>query len=390
MPLNFLASVATEGSSAIPHYEFFKKWLPWSVLGMGVKYYFAGATNTWDRNMHGRVALVTGGTSGLGAAVVRQLASQGTQIVLLVRKLNDGWLEEYIQMLRDETGNPCIYAEEADLANLHSVRTFATKWIDNVPPRRLDMVVCCAAVAQPPFLARQASVDGLELQTQVNYLAHYHLLTLLAPAIRSQPPDRDVRIVLTTCVAGVMGQLDLQDLAFSDRAYPTNAPYKVLGASKLALSLFAYEFQRQNLSYQRSDKAPPLVHVAVVDPGMMRSPSFKRFFSCGSIFGLLIYILLWPIWFFLLKTSRQGAQSIFFALTNPDIEYMTEVAYISECRMRNKPPRKEFEDEEFQKQLFDSTAKLIEVTEKKSASARNQAKATGAKKSETEPKLKKR
>lgn len=382
MPINFVATVAKEGTKAIPKYEALKTYGPWVVGALSTKFYFGGSTNTWQRNMHGRVVLITGGTSGLGAVVAKRLAQEGAQVILLVRKLDDGWLSEYIASLREETNNHMIYAEEADLADFHSVRKFATKWIDNMPPRRLDMVVCCAAVALPPSLERQSSSDGLELQMQTNYLAHYHLLTLLAPAIRSQPPDRDVRVIFTSCVASVMGDLDLQDLGWQNQKYPKYKPYKVLGTSKLALSLFAYEFQRQCTAYVRKDGAPSNVHVVVVDPGMMRSPSFRRFVSCGSLWGLLFYLLLWPIWWVFCKTSLQGAQSLFYAMMFPDIEKLTDVAYISECNVRNKPPRKEFKDEEFQKELFNQTAKLIADAEKSSAKHRATKKASSANKKE--------
>ncbi|PRT56778.1 hypothetical protein B9G98_04398 [Wickerhamiella sorbophila] len=370
MPINFLATVAKEGTQVIPKYEQLKRYGPYVVGALATKFYFSGSSNTWERNMHGRVVIVTGGTSGLGATVVRRLAKEGAQVILLVRKLDDGWLSEHISSLREETNNPLIYAEEADLADFQSVRKFATKWIDNLPPRRLDMVVCCAAVALPPSVERQASKDGLELQMQTNYLAHFHLLTLLSPAIRSQPPDRDVRIILTSCVAGVMGKIDMNDLGFQHQQYPKYKPYKVLGTSKLALSLFAYELQRQFTEYQRQDGAPSNVHVAVVDPGMMRSPSFRRFVTFGSLWGLLLYLIMWPIWWIFCKSSLEGAQSLFFAMMLPDVQYMTDVAYISDCRVRQKPPRKEFEDKEFQQELFKQTEKLITDTERFSAKKR--------------------
>lgn len=364
MPLNFLYSVAKEGRSAIPYYDKLKIWVP--VLGVVflVKNYFAGASNTWDRDMHGRVVIITGGTSGLGAQIVRDLANKGAQIVLLVRNTHNSWISDYIDDLREETANPCIYAEEADLADFYSVRKFATKWIDNSPPRRLDMVICCAAVATPPGVERQASVDGLEQMFQVNYLGHYHLLTILAPALRSQPPDRDVRVILTNCIASLSGTLDMDDLDGSKSVYNKIQSFRPLGASKLALSLFGYELQRRFATFQRKDQAPNNVHTAIVDPGMMRSPSFKRFFSCGSLIGLLIYVVLWPFWWLFLKSSKDGAESMKHAMMSPEVAAHQDACYISESHIRAPPPRHEFKDLEFQKTLFEKTEKLISAAEK--------------------------
>lgn len=380
MPVNFLATVAVEGTKAIPYYDTLKIWLPIVAAVLLVKTFFSGSRNTWDRNMHGRVALVTGGTSGLGASVVRELASKGAQVILLVRTIHDGWLAEYIDDLRDSTDNPLIYAEECDLSNLLSVRKFATRWLDNIPPRRLDMVVCCAAVAQPPSVPRTNTVNGIETQFQVCYLSHYHLLNLLLPSIRSQPPDRDVRIVLTTCVASVMGTLNIKDLSGELQTYPTWSPHKLLGGAKLALSLFAYQLQEKCATYERNDHAPCNVHVCVVDPGMMRSPSFKRWISFGTLKGLFVYLVLWPVWWLFLKSSREGAQSIFYALMAPETGQKPEVSYISECRIRSAPLRSEFGDAKFQEELVQATDKLIETAEKQEAIEKNRAEGTQQKK----------
>lgn len=389
MPVNFIATVAVEGTKAIPYYDTLKTWVPILALLICFKMYFSGSHNTWDRNMHGRVALVTGGTSGLGASVVQELASKGTQVILLVRSIHDGWVAEYIDDIRDSTDNPLIYAEECDLSDLLSVRKFATRWLDNMPPRRLDMIVCCAAVAQPPSAPRTNTANGIESQFQVSYLSHYHLLNLLLPSIRSQPPDRDVRVILTSCVASVMGNLDLNDLPAEQKVYPRWSPHRLLGNAKLALALFGYVLQRKCVEYERKDQAPCNVHVCVVDPGIMRSPSFKRWITLGSLKGLFLYLLVWPVWWFFLKASKEGAQSIFYALMAPEIQQTLDVSYISECRIRRAPLRSEFGDQKFQEDLVRATDKLIETAEKQAAMEQKRAEGMHSKsKKESNPRNK--
>uniref|UniRef100_A0A8H7KFK3 Ketoreductase (KR) domain-containing protein n=1 Tax=Bionectria ochroleuca TaxID=29856 RepID=A0A8H7KFK3_BIOOC len=100
-----------------------------------LKLYTSGRTNLSDRNLHGKVVLITGGTSGIGSRVAHHLASRGAQLVLLTQTpVSDPFLVEYIQDLRDRYRNQLIYAEQVDLSSLHSIRKFATKWIDNAPP----------------------------------------------------------------------------------------------------------------------------------------------------------------------------------------------------------------------------------------------------------------
>lgn len=367
MPLNLLNTVYKEGTGSIPYWAQIRQYGPYVATLLAVKRYFSGSSNTWERKMHGRVVMVTGGTSGVGEVVARDLAQSGAQVILLVRcAVGDEWLVNLISDMREKSGNGLIYAEQVDLGNFYSIRKFATKWLDNSPPRRLDGIVCCAGVTIPPTVPRRTTFDGLEEQLQVNYLGHYHLLTLLVPALRAQPADRDVRVILTSCVSLTMGNLDITDLDFTRRGYRSSTPWTVHGASKLALTMFGYEYRRRVNDFERSDKQPSKIAVSVVDPGMMRSPSFKRFFSMGSVLGLIVYLLFWPIWWVFLKTSLQGAQSLLFALKNPDIIEQTEASYISECRVRNHPPRKELKNAELMSKLYDVSSEMVLAVEKES------------------------
>ncbi|GMM50195.1 putative oxidoreductase [Starmerella bacillaris] len=389
MPVNFLATVYVEGRQAIPYYDTLKVAVPALTLLYAMKYYFAGKRNTWQRDMHGKVVLITGGTSGLGAQTAKELAALGAQIVFLVRNVHDGWLIEYINDLREATNNQLIYAEEVDLTDLYSVRKFATKWIDNLPPRRLDMIICCASVSQPISMPRQTTKDELEPQFQVNYLGHFLLLDILAPAIRAQPPDREVRIILTSCASSLTGEFNLEDLGYLKRNYPAYRPFLVFGEAKLYLALSAYELFRQFNNYKRKDGAPCNVHVSVVDPGMMRSPGFKRFITFGRLSLLFVYLLLWPLSWLFLKSSVDGAQSMAYAAMSPEVVEKREVAYISNCQVRPPPPRSEFKDPEKQAALVKETHKLIEAVEKNSAIERNKFKKDSEKKKEQEKKKEK-
>lgn len=301
--------------------------------------------------------------------VAEHLAAQGAQLILLVRK--SSWVVDYVNDMRERTNNMLIHIEEVDLESLHSVRTFATTWLNNTPPRRLDMIICLAGVSLPPGKPRSASlVDGVETHLQVNYLSHFHLVTLMAPSLRVQPPDRDVRVIMTTCVAAVMGDLDIADPEFKTRGYPSMQPWKAFGASKLLLTMFAYEFQRRLNTYERPDKAENNVRLIMVDPGLSRTPSFRLFVSFGTITGLLLYIIMWPIWWLFLKSPYNAAQTHLYAAMSPDFEATTEMFYTAQCKIRDRPPRSELADEELQKLCFDNTEKFIESVEKRSALAR--------------------
>ena len=367
MPVDVLTTLVFDGPDAVPGFGLVRTWAP-VVLALGaIKYYFSGSSNTWERDMHGKVFMVTGGTSGVGASVVRELAQKGAQIILLVRSTEDLWTVEYVEDLREQTNNHLIYAEQCDLADLYLVRKFATRWLDNTPPRRLDGVVCCAGELVPMRSERQFTVDGVERQIGINYLAHFHLLTLLAPSLRVQPPDRDVRVVLCTCLTHALGQVDTSDVLWTSRPYPKNLPWKVYGTSKMMLGLFAREYQRQLDRYERPDKAPVNVRINMVNPGVMRSASTRRFLSFGSVIGLLLYVLMWPLWWLLLKSPGLGMQTLLFALYAPLFKNMEGGQFLQECKIVKTKQRPEYSNEPLQEQLFKVTERHIEEFEKQAA-----------------------
>ena len=227
---------------------------------------------------------------------------------------SDPFLESYVSDIRTSADNELVYAEQADLSSLHSIRRFATKWLDNTPPRRLDMVILCAATMTPRLSSPLRPAEGLEPCWGVNYLANFHLLGLLSPALRAQPADRDVRIIVATCGSYVMG--DLQGMRDTKEPLP---PGKEYATSKLALMVFASAFQKHLETYARPDKAPNGARVIMVDPGPIRTPGMRRWLSLGTVWGLLGYALLWPVSWLLLPSAEGGAQGFLRATMEAEL-----------------------------------------------------------------------
>lgn len=313
--------------------------------------------------------MIQGGTSGIGAEVARGLASRGAQIILLTNNPPiDPFLVDYIEDLRTTTNNELIYAEQLDLSSLHSIRLFATKWVDNAPPRRLDMIIMCGNVMTPTYGKRRLTEDGLEEEWGVNYLANFHLLSILSPAIRAQPPDRDVRVLFSTCSSYIGGNLD-----FRGTNKKTVAGGKSYGRSKLATMVFADAFQKHLDAYKRPDKQANNARALMIDPGFTRSPGTRRWLSGGTLWGLLIYLVMWPVWWLVLKSPEQGAQSYLMAAMEAELVRGGGGKLIKECR-EIEPLRKEVRDEKVAKQLWEYSEKQIETLEKEGAVKRALAK----------------
>ncbi|KAL8761185.1 MAG: hypothetical protein Q9184_002675 [Pyrenodesmia sp. 2 TL-2023] len=372
MPIPILAEVASKGVTSIPYVVPALKILPWLILVYVLKWYLGGASNTSERLMKSKIVMITGGTSGIGLSVTHQLALRGAQIILLTQQPpSDPFLVDYIEDLRSLTNNELIHAEQVDLSSLHSIRLFATKWVDNAPPRRLDMIILCANTMTPRFGKASLTQDSVESNWGINYLANFHLLGILSPAIRAQPADRDVRIILATCSSYIGGDIG----ALKDTRSPL-PPGKEYGTSKLGVMTFAQAFQKHLDAYTRPDGEPKNARVIIVDPGLTRTPGMRRWLSMGSLWGLLLYLIMWPIWWLTLKSPLMGAQSFLFAAMEADLGRGVGGRFIKECGERTFL-RGEVKDEKVAKRLWEFSDKQIEALEKEGAARRAREKKEG-------------
>ncbi|KAK6085641.1 oxidoreductase C19A8.06 [Seiridium cupressi] len=366
MPLPFLENVLFNGPP---------DWVPdgWIIFTVvvvigaiySIKAYSTGTANDAERDMHGRVVMITGGTSGIGAATARDLAERGAQIVLLTRlPPSDAFLADFVGEMRDSTNNEMIYAEQVDLSSLHSIRQFATKWIDNSPPRRLDMIILCAATLTPPGGERRETAEGIEETWMVNYLANFHLLGILSPAIRAQPFDRDVRIIIPTCSAYISAPPLAVEL---DKKSWT--PSRAYARSKLALMSFGQAYQKHLDAYKRPDQLPMTARVHFVDPGLVRTPGMRRWLTRGTVWGLVLYTAGYFFPWLLLKSAEMGAQTVLYAVLEPSLVRGPGGKLLKEC-IEVDCARKDVKDERIAEELWKASDKLIEKTEKEQAAIR--------------------
>jgi NAD(P)-dependent dehydrogenase (short-subunit alcohol dehydrogenase family) len=225
----------------------------------------------------GRVVVVTGASSGIGAATARALAEAGAKVVLAVRDPAKGK-----QVAATMTG--ATEVRPLDLENLASVRAFAAAWTGGI-----DILVNNAGIMLVP---EGRTADGFERQIGTNHLGHFALTNLLLPYVTD-------RIVTVSSNAHARGRLDLDDLNWQARPYRTSQAYS---DSKLANLLFTFELQRR-LTAGRSS-----VRALAVHPGMVRTNLFGHRPVQAAIIGF--------VGRFVMQDPEQGARSTLFAATH--------------------------------------------------------------------------
>ncbi len=134
-----------------------------------------GATSTADEvlrgiDLGGKLAVVTGGYSGLGLETTRALAAAGARVVVPARRP-----ETAREALADVGG---AEVDELDLGDLESVRAFAERFLAS--GRTLDIVIGNAGIMACP---ETRIGPGWEAQFATNHLGHFALVNRLWPAI---------------------------------------------------------------------------------------------------------------------------------------------------------------------------------------------------------------
>jgi NAD(P)-dependent dehydrogenase (short-subunit alcohol dehydrogenase family) len=181
-------------------------------------------------DLSGRTAVVTGASSGLGAATARGLAAAGAHVVLAVRDAERGE-----RVAAEIAGSSEV--RRLDLANLASVRAFAAAWSGE-----LDILVNNAGVMAVPF---SRTADGFECQMGTNHLGHFALTLLLLPHITD-------RVVTVSSGIARFGRIDLDDLSWQRRRY---GAWRAYAQSKRANLLFTHELDRRLLDAESTVRA---------------------------------------------------------------------------------------------------------------------------------------
>ena len=204
--------------------------------------------------MDGRVALVTGATSGLGLATATGLARLGASVRMLARSADRG--ESARAEVVGRTGNDDVEVVLCDLSDLGDIRRFAAEFLVREP--RLDVLVNNAGVLPAE---RTVTVDGLELTFATNVAGPFLMTKLLLPLLRSSAPSR----IVTVTSGGMYTQrLHDDDLQMESGAFD--------GATAYARSKRA-EVVLTELWAQRLEGTGVVVHA--MHPGWADTPGVR-------------------------------------------------------------------------------------------------------------------
>lgn len=266
-------------------------------------------------HLSGKVALVTGGYSGLGLETVRALAFAGAKVFVAARRP-----ETAKDDLDGVAGDISIL--QMDLSDPPSIDAFAVELAKRTD--RLDILINNAAIMANP-LTRDAR--GYESQFATNHLGHFQMTARIWPLLNAG--GAGTRIVVLSSIGHMRGGVDLADPNFDARDYEKWTAY---GQAKSANALFAVHLDEIG----QADG----IRAFAVHPGGIKTP-LQRHLTMDEQIAMG--------WFDkdgnpnpMFKSPEQGAATSIWCAVSPLLEgeggVYCENCNIAECWSEDLPP----------------------------------------------------
>ena len=275
-----------------------------------------GAQSTADDvlrgiDLSGKLALVTGGYSGIGLETTRALIRAGAAVVVPARRPESA---------REALGDG-VEVGELDLADLASVQGFAERFLAS--GRAIDIVINSAGVMACP---ETRVGPGWEAQFATNHLGHYALVNRVWPAISRG----GARVVAVSSAGHRRSPIRWDDVMF-EHGYDK---WQAHGQAKTANVLFAVHLDA--LARDAEARAFALHPGGIVTP-LQRHLSKQEMIAAGWIDeeGNALN----PAGF---KSPEQGAATQVWAATSPQLDGLGGV-YCEDCDIAELAP----DDQEF-------------------------------------------
>jgi NAD(P)-dependent dehydrogenase (short-subunit alcohol dehydrogenase family) len=278
-----------------------------------------GARSAAGRHLAGQVALVTGGSGGIGAAAARRLHELGATVHVASRS------PDRTAAVAAEMGTEPIVA---DFGRLAEVRAAAAQVLERCD--RLDLLVNNAGLW---VSKRMETPDGYELMFGVNYLAPFLLTALLTDRLVASAP---ARVITTASAANLAGYVRLGDL--QAKLFFTGTT--VYGTTKLENIMFTRELGRRLAG---TGVLATCFHPGVVATGLGRGDLLS-----GAVYGSPLRRVM--------KSADQGADTLIWLATEP-AERLKQGGYYSNRRPGLVSPQAL--SGRLARQLWDRTEQLL-------------------------------
>ncbi|WP_018547290.1 SDR family NAD(P)-dependent oxidoreductase [Streptomyces sp. LaPpAH-108] len=272
-----------------------------------------GADTTADEVLHGidltgKLAIVTGGYSGIGLETTRALVKAGAEVVVPARRTDTA--REALADLDD------VEVDELDLGDLESVRGFAERFLAS--GRTVDILIDSAGIMACP---ETRVGPGWEAQFATNHLGHFALVNHLWPALAAG----GARVVSVSSRGHHLSPVRWDDVQWRE-GYDK---WQAYGQAKTANALFAVHLDQ--LGRDAGVRAFSLHPGGIMTP-LQRHLTHEEMVERGWIDEQGN-----PVDPSSFKTPEQGAATQVWAATSPQLDTLGGL-YLEDCDIAEPAP----------------------------------------------------
>lgn len=181
-------------------------------------------------DLTGKIAIVTGGSAGIGVETTKALASAGATVIVPARDIQ--------KARKNLNGIENVEVEELDLISPESIDAFAERFL--VSGRALHLLINNAGIMWVPL---RRDSRGIESQLATNYLGQFQLVARLWPALKKA---NGARVINVSSQGHQFAPFNFEDPNFLHREYETLQAY---GQSKTASNLFSMELDNKSRAF---------------------------------------------------------------------------------------------------------------------------------------------
>ncbi|CAH8491282.1 unnamed protein product [Dicrocoelium dendriticum] len=310
-------------------------------------------TCTAPGRLDGKLAVVTGASTGIGEVTAAELARRGCKVIMACRDLKraqaavdrildkygpskpdsvkldvaDSSVIQYLSVVQPDQ----LVLETLDLASLQSVREFASRISSKYD--KLDYLINNAGIIQSKL---KKSVDGFELTLATNHLGPFLLTELLTPMLKRAAPSR---IINVSSLGHYRAKVWKPNFFLPEEEFSDEAAYTW---SKLANVMHAKELSRRLVGTG--------VTAVSLHPGFVKTELGRDWTGFTSVlylkFGRPLQITPW-----------QGTQTTLYTVLAKSLE---PGAYYSNCAL--KEPSAAALNEEDCKWLWTKSCELVGIS----------------------------
>lgn len=295
-------------------------------------------------DLKGKIAIVTGGNTGIGLETAKTLANAGATVIVPARDIE--------KAKKNLQGIPNVEIEEMDLVNPTSIDAFAEKFLASGRP--LHLLINNAGIMWVPL---RKDSRGIESQLAVNYLAQFQLTARLWTALKKA---NGARVINVSSHGHQFAPFNFDDPNFEHREYETLQGY---GQSKTAVNIFSLELDSRAKEFGVRAYS---IHPGSIDGTELGREAplelFVKMGFCDEQGNVLPEVAA------SLKTIPQGASTTIWVATSPQLNNIggvycedTDIAELaSDTEMSNGVKRYSL-DEASAKRLWELSEKLTSI-----------------------------